>query len=197
MVGLQVKDVIAELESGYLAPSCEAEGTVRSALFHPDGYSLWELEAELAAGSELRWGADHGDEVVFVLDGELELDGTVCDPQTAVIVEAGVSATARAVSDARVLHFGPAATDAPVDGLLGPALDDGRQVHLVGRGDAPQRELRKAQEPLEGCGAAGGIHGGVGVGLVEDLGARRVERLRQVQPGYRVGIAGFHESAPI
>ena len=138
MVGLQVKDVVAELESGYLAPSCEAEGAVRSALFHPDGYSLWELEAELAAGSELRWGADHGDEVVFVLDGGLELDGTVCDPQTAVIVEAGVSAIARAVSDTRILHFGPATADAPVDGLLGPALDTGRQVHVVGREDAPQ-----------------------------------------------------------
>ncbi len=138
MVGLQVKDVVAELESGYLAPSCKAEGTVRSALFQPDGYSLWELEAELGASSELRWDEDHGDEVVFVLAGELELDGAVCVPQTTVIVEAGVPATARAVSDARILHFGPATRDAPMDGLLGPALDVGRQVHIVGPEDAPQ-----------------------------------------------------------
>ncbi|HEX4082919.1 MAG TPA: hypothetical protein VHX40_08150 [Acidimicrobiales bacterium] len=138
MVGLQVKDVVTELENGYLAPSCEAEGPVRSALFHPDGYSLWELEAELAAGSALRWGADHADEAVFVLDGELALDGTACDPKTAVIIEAGVPATVRAVSDARILHFGPTEAEAPIDGLLGPALGVGHQVHVVDADDAPQ-----------------------------------------------------------
>ena len=105
---------------------------------HPDGYSLWELEAELAAGVKLQSDEDHGDEVVFVLNEKWRTNGSVCEPQTAVIVEAGVPAIARAVSDTKILHFGPATADAPVDGLLGPALDVGRQVHVVGPEDAPQ-----------------------------------------------------------
>src|SRR5689334_7647453 len=108
------------LETGYSASTCEATGTVRSSLFHPDDYSLWQIDAELAEGAELRWGTvRHGDEAVFVLDGEVEVDGTRCGAETAIIIEADASACIRAVTDARVLHFGPAAVDAPTDGVFG------------------------------------------------------------------------------
>ena len=49
--------------------------------------------AELAAGSELRWDEDHGDEVVFVLDGALEpIVDMVCTARDGAYDEAEVSA---------------------------------------------------------------------------------------------------------
>ena len=54
-------------QDGYLAPSCKATGVVRSTLFHPEGYALWQVDAELSEGAELRWDGDgHGEEAVYV-----------------------------------------------------------------------------------------------------------------------------------
>jgi quercetin dioxygenase-like cupin family protein len=128
---LEVMDADRELRSGYLAPFCEASGAVRSVLFHPAGYSLWEVEAELGAGTELRWHVRHGDEVVFVIDGELRVDGVQCGPNAAAIVEADVPTTARALTDLRVLHFGPASPEPPSEGPLGPARSEGHRVHVI------------------------------------------------------------------
>jgi quercetin dioxygenase-like cupin family protein len=136
MAAVEVMEADQELQSEYLAPSCDATGDVRSTLFHPHGYSLWELDAELAAGAQVRWHERHGDEVVFVLDGELEIDGLRCLPSTAAFVEAGVAARARALTATKALHFGPASVDPPTDGALGPARGDGRRVHVVGADDA-------------------------------------------------------------
>jgi hypothetical protein len=137
MVAVTVTDVDRDMEPGYGVPSCDATGTVCSTLFHPSGYSLWELEAELDTGAELVWRPDHGDEVLFVLTGELEVDGAGCGPRTAVIVERGVAAAAaRAVAPSRVLHFGPASTAAVTDGLLGPARATGHGVRVVAPAEA-------------------------------------------------------------
>jgi quercetin dioxygenase-like cupin family protein len=130
---LEVMDADRVLQSGYLAPFCEATDAVRSMLFHPAGYSLWELEAELGAGAELQWHDRHGDEVVFVVDGELGFDTARCGPNAAAIVEAGVATTARALTDAHVLHFGPAAPEPPSWGPLGRARAEGRSVHVIDR----------------------------------------------------------------
>ncbi len=133
------------LEAGYAAPSCRVhgDGDVRSVLFHPDGYSLWLVPAELATGSEVRWQAPHGDEAVFVLEGSLEVKGTGdegnharCGADGVVVVEAGASAAVRASSPTRLLHFGPIDTEQPQDGLFGPPAPDGHGVHLVNRPDA-------------------------------------------------------------
>src|SRR5687767_10155780 len=76
MTDLVVMEGATALADGYRAPTCEAAGTTRSSLFRPDGFSLWEIEAELDAGAELRWGTDHGDEVVYVLEGTLSVEGS-------------------------------------------------------------------------------------------------------------------------
>src|SRR5436190_18349379 len=119
-------------QDGYLAPSCKATGAVRSTFFQPDGYSLWQVDAELSAGAELRWDEDgHGDEAVHVLEGELEVDGLRCGPEGTAIVEAGAGACVRAISDARIVHFGPSAAAPPGNGLFGPPTDSGRGAHVV------------------------------------------------------------------
>jgi hypothetical protein len=136
MAALAMMEADLDRQNAYLAPSCEATGAVRSVLFHPTGYSLWELEAVLAPGAEVRWREPHGDEVVFVLDGELDIDGLRAGPKTAAFVEAGVTARARALTETKVLHFGPSSAHAPTEGVLGPARDTGRRVHVVGPEDA-------------------------------------------------------------
>lgn len=138
MAGLELMEADRPLQEGYLTPFCRGEGNSKSSLFHPAGYSLWELEAELGPGATLYWGATHGDEVVFVIEGELEVDGRSCPTGTAVVVEAGVAAQAHALTDSRVVHFGPASADRPTEGPLGPPLPEGQQVHVVTRADAPR-----------------------------------------------------------
>jgi quercetin dioxygenase-like cupin family protein len=116
---------------GYGAPSCTASGDIRSALFSPEGYSLWQVDAELSAGAELAWDVEgHGEEAVYVLEGELEVDGTRCGPETTAIVEAGAAAHMRALTDTKVIHFGPSSTTPPADGLFGPPSESGRGVHV-------------------------------------------------------------------
>ncbi|HWD25182.1 MAG TPA: hypothetical protein VG368_06930, partial [Acidimicrobiales bacterium] len=108
------------MQPTYLAPYCTAHGGAKSSIFHPESYSLWRVAAELDAGTELHWTEAHGDEALYVLSGELELDGKKCGPEGVVILEAGVAATVRALSSVRLLHFGPIEIEPPTTGLLGP-----------------------------------------------------------------------------
>jgi len=100
-------------------------------MFHPEGYSLWKVMAELHAATELHWQTNHGDEVLFVLSGELELDGKRCDPDGVVIVEAGVPAQVRALDGAHLLHFGSMDIEPPSSGPLGPPASDGRSAYVI------------------------------------------------------------------
>ncbi len=116
----------------YPALTVEAIGSCAARQVSPDGASLWLVAADLAAGAELRWGAGHGDEAVYVRSGSLAIDGRVCPADGAVIVEAGVAVTAIADSDASIVHVGPADPVPPSDGLRGPAESAGRGVRVVG-----------------------------------------------------------------
>jgi hypothetical protein len=118
-------------ETSYQAPTCIAEGTVRSSKFQPDGYSLWRGGGELEAGTCLLWSDDHGDEGVFVVEGELEVDDQRAPARSAVLVEAGVPVVARAVERTTIVHFGPADPDQPIDGPLGGPDAGKRGVHVV------------------------------------------------------------------
>src|ERR1041384_131595 len=94
----------------YTAPTCTATGEARSALFHPWGFPLWQVEAELGEAAEISWVDAHGDEAVYVLDGDLEVDGRRCGPEGAIVVEAGVASSIRAVKRSRIIHMGPVST---------------------------------------------------------------------------------------
>lgn len=131
-------DVIHAIEveatTRYPATTVEVVGSLAARPVSPDGASLWLIAADLAAGAELRWGTEHGDEAVYVRSGSLVVDGRVCPADGAVIVESGVSASAIAESDTSILHMGPADSTPPTDGLRGPAESDGRSVRIVGPG---------------------------------------------------------------
>jgi mannose-6-phosphate isomerase-like protein (cupin superfamily) len=97
---------------------------VDARLVRPEGFPLWLVQARLAPEERITWGAAHGDEAVYLVSGDVELDGRRCPAGGAVIVEAGVGAELVAPAGAEVVHVG----------RRGGPTDGGRTVHVVGPG---------------------------------------------------------------
>jgi quercetin dioxygenase-like cupin family protein len=117
---------------GYAAPRCRVTGSVRSRTASPGGASIWMLAAEFDAGSSLSWEARHGDEALFVQQGELSVDGRSCPEGGAVVIEANALPTITAPAPTRLLHMGPRDDAPPEGGLYGPPQPAGGGVHVVG-----------------------------------------------------------------
>lgn len=90
----------------------------------PDGFPLWLVRARLAPGEAISRVAASGDEAVYVVDGEVEVDGRRCPVGGAVIIEAGVPAQLLAPGGASVVHVG----------RYGGPAHGGQTVHVVGPG---------------------------------------------------------------
>jgi hypothetical protein len=97
---------------------------IEARVVSPAGFPLWLVRARLAAGEAITWGPDHGEEAVYVVDGEVSLDGRSCPSRGAIVLEAGVPAQLVAPAGAAIVHLGR--TDAPTTG--------GDTVHVVGPG---------------------------------------------------------------
>jgi uncharacterized cupin superfamily protein len=112
----------------------DVTGVRSSKRLSPPDYSLWLCESELEDGAVMRWTDSHGDDAVYVFEGELDVDGHRCPTGGAVIVESGAVATARAVGPTRIAHYGASDDHPPSDGLFGPPKPDGHGVHVMGPG---------------------------------------------------------------
>lgn len=110
----------------------EVAGTVTARRVSPDGFPLWLAVAELDDGARLAWPETHGDEVVYVLDGALGVEGRTCPAAGAVVVESGVASTVEARGATRIVHAGPVAPQPPRGGLNGDPEPTGHGVHVVG-----------------------------------------------------------------
>jgi uncharacterized cupin superfamily protein len=118
--------------AGSAVDTCRAIGAVTSRRLGLVDFPLWSVRSELAPGAALEWDGQHGDEGLYVVDGELVVDDRTCPQDGAVIVEAGVAATVRAPAGATVVHVGPTDPEPPTGGLYGAADTEGRGVHVVG-----------------------------------------------------------------
>jgi quercetin dioxygenase-like cupin family protein len=118
--------------AGTAVDTCRATGAATSRRLGFEGFPLWSVRTDLAAGAALVWDGRHGDEGLYVLEGELVVDGRVCPTGGAIVVEADVAATIEAPGGASVVHVGPTEPVAPADGLHGPPATEGRSVHVVG-----------------------------------------------------------------
>lgn len=117
---------------GWSAPTVVLDGAASSAVISSPLFPLWLVRGTLPAGSSLTWQPVHGDEIVYVSTGELELDGRVCPPGGAMTIESGVACRVVARTDAQVLHFGP--HDPAPQTAFGAPDPDGHGVHIVGPG---------------------------------------------------------------
>ncbi|HVX22611.1 MAG TPA: hypothetical protein VHB02_14785 [Acidimicrobiales bacterium] len=133
MASLQIIDPEElEWQGGYRAPFCSARGDVRSGMAVPDGFSQFVLYADLGPGAEVGWTDHHGDEGVFVLEGEVEVAGTVIPAKGAAVIEAGAPASLRATTDARLLHLGSTVPGPQSESVIGPPANDHPTVHAFG-----------------------------------------------------------------
>jgi quercetin dioxygenase-like cupin family protein len=107
-------------------------GGVRAKRLSPEGNGIGLIVAELDAGGTLSWESDHGDEGIYVVSGEVEVDGRICPTGGAVIVESGVVATLTARQPSRLVHCSSADPEPPADGLYGPPQPDNHKVHVIG-----------------------------------------------------------------
>jgi hypothetical protein len=123
--------------TGYAAPR-RASGVNWSKRVSPARYSIWMAVSELDPGGTIEWDDDHGDDGVYVMSGALDVDavslGEVsrCPRDGAVIVESGVTCTARAVGVTTVVHCGARDAEPPSDGLYDAPAGIDHGVHVVG-----------------------------------------------------------------
>lgn len=146
MAGLDIVDAAASPALHRHPRGHDVAGGVRAREGSPEGFPLWLVVLELDDGSELAWPPVHGDEAVYVSEGELEVaDGRRCPARGAVVLEADAVTSVRAVGPTTVVHVGPYDPEPPQGGINGPAEPGGKQVHVVGpRGtwavQAPDRD---------------------------------------------------------
>jgi quercetin dioxygenase-like cupin family protein len=119
-------------ENRHGAPFCVTQGEIWSRSAFPDGFGQFIVYSEVSAGAELRWDEHHGDEGVFVIDGEVEVSGERAGKKGAVLVEAYAPATLRAVTDSYLLHVGSTVPEARNDSIIGAPNPNGHGVHVHG-----------------------------------------------------------------
>jgi quercetin dioxygenase-like cupin family protein len=117
---------------GWAAPTVSLTGSAVSAQLSAPEFPLWLVRGTLQPGTSLTWNLPHGDEILYVTSGEVEVDGRVCPPGGAIVVESGVAATVVARGEAEVLHYGPVDPVPPT--AFGAPDPDGHGVHVVGPG---------------------------------------------------------------
>lgn len=117
---------------GYGAPFCTARGRLRSRVRAPEGFGQFVVYGDLDAGAEISWGEEHGDEGVFVLEGEVDLDGTVVATKGAAVIEAGAPARLRAATGTRLLHVGSTVPGPNLHSVIGPPNTEHPHVHVFG-----------------------------------------------------------------
>lgn len=112
-------------------------GVISSHRLTPEGYALWMCESDLADGAEIFWDEEHGEDIIYVIEGEVEIENRVCPTDGAVVVEGGVKTILKSIGRSRVVHFGSRSNDEP-SGIFGSPERLGRGVHVVGPGGTIQ-----------------------------------------------------------
>lgn len=99
------------------------------------------VDASLAAGATLPLDAEHEERALFILEGEVELDGTPFPAGQMLVIRNGVTTLARAPKAARVLLLGGAPLEGPryiwwnfVSSRL-ERIDEAREAWRQGRFD--------------------------------------------------------------
>jgi hypothetical protein len=123
------EDVVAEQADPTFG---EVPGLVSVRRLSPDDYDLWLCVLQLDDGTALRFPDKHGEEGLYVLQGQLQVGETTCPAGGAVVVESDVAVTVDVRGPSRVVHVGSRDQHPPQGGALGPAATSDHGVHVVG-----------------------------------------------------------------
>jgi quercetin dioxygenase-like cupin family protein len=109
-----------------------ADGIISCKTLSPPDYALRAALVELEERGELVWGTEHGEQAIYVLDGELTTDGRPCETNCALVIESGVELRVKAKRTTTFLHFDRVDQSVPADGLYGAPSPSGHSCHVVG-----------------------------------------------------------------
>lgn len=101
-------------------------------LLSPENSSLWMVRIDAVSDSTVQLPTTKGDEAVYILAGELEVDGQACPAGGTVVIESGAKPAIEVVSDSSLLHMGPRDSRVPTCGLNGPIQGPAIHTHVVG-----------------------------------------------------------------
>src|SRR6218665_1815866 len=118
-----------QADQGYPAMSCEGTGEISASI--QKAHSLWSITSTLSDGATLRWDDQHGDEAIYVVEGEISGEGAICSARDSVVIESGVPTELRAVGKVRLVLFCCIDPVPPTEGPLGPADPDNHAVRIV------------------------------------------------------------------
>ena len=124
----------------YRPPACRVAAPAGRAIegMVEQANCLWVAVGRLPAGTTLEWDEAHGEQALYLVSGELVLDGRACGPGGALMIEAGVPARAAVSADAHVLHLGSEGLEPPATGPLGAPAREGRAARVIAREEAEQ-----------------------------------------------------------
>ncbi len=93
-------------------------------------FHFFAASVSLQSGGSLEWLPDHGEEAIFVLEGEIEAPAGRCGQKGAVIIESGCPVSIEARTRSRLLHVGRTSGAPPFGGPYGPPEPAGHRVHV-------------------------------------------------------------------
>lgn len=103
--------------------------------FEPIGSRLRSTKLLLSGSNSMVWHGNRGDEAVFVLGGEVEIDGERCAARSGIVIEAGAVTVLRAATNAHLLRL--YSVVGPSWQLIGPPLRRGG-IHVTPPVPAPR-----------------------------------------------------------
>ena len=126
----------------YPAPQCTVSGGARGSLGSMG--DIWTIKGTLNAGAELTWSGSQGDEVLFVLDGRIQIRGQDVPTNSVLIVEANTVAAATVLEPTRTIHFG-STLDLPASDRadIAPTSHE-HGIHIVARDEADGMTVKTA-----------------------------------------------------
>jgi hypothetical protein len=139
----------AAADAGPLAPRVVGGGPIDAWRLSPPDYPLWMVEAHLAAGARLRWASPHGEEAIYVKEGELLLfdfgvDGDAdvppsggavgrpCPAGSALVLEARANPLLDVTRPSVIVWMATRDGVLPAGGPVGDPEQFGTRTHLVG-----------------------------------------------------------------
>lgn len=146
----------AVVADGHAAPTCRLAGRGRSRLMASSATPLWLVESTLEAGSALVWEREHGDEIIYVSSGSLEVAGDTVGAGAVLVLEAGVALRVESAEQTAIVHFGSTDPSPPSEGPYG-APDAGHRHHVIGprgvsaRHDPPKHTVYFATGACRTC----------------------------------------------
>jgi hypothetical protein len=148
MPALEILDLATRPEAdGHATPFTKSNGVARSHYWEPDGFGQFVVDSHLAAGTVLDWLPGHGDEIVYVLEGEIAVDGASIGPRGAVVIESDAATRLEATAATHIVHLGTTHPGPLTESTIGPPSPVNHGLHVTPEDAARLRSITLA--PLE------------------------------------------------